>query len=252
MLVPGGSLRFLRVRVCAYSGSADIIAVMETLGTVSRRFRNARAALKRHGAVEYVRRLLRHAKELVYKRHAGTVFRLEMRGTPPILEARIPVQFEAYTPERLAQLNAFLGAFVRSDVIEARLAGGWMPMLCYCGDRLVALSWFATVPIYLESLECMMDYGPGVGHIEGSRTDESVMGKGLAPAIRSRICRHLYEAGCREVYVCAGDDNVASRAVARKCGFVPFESIVLTRLLWHRRYRRERLGGHRAGAEMHG
>ena len=225
---------------------------MGTLDTVSARLRNARAALERHGPAEYTRRLLVHARESVYKRHAGTIFRLDLKSVPPLLEARIPVRIEAYTPERHAQLHAFLDVFVRSDVIEARLAGGWKPMLCYCEDRLVSLSWFATVPIYLESLECMMDYGPGAGYIEGSRTDESVKGKGLAPAIRSRICRYLREAGCREVYVCAGDDNTASRAVARKCGFIPFESIVLTRFLWRRRYRRERLAGHRAGADMHG
>ncbi len=207
---------------------------------ISLRLGNARAALKRHGPTEYGRRLLHHFLESTYKRHAATVFRCDLEHAPALLEARVPVQIEAYAPARSTDLHAFLDRHVRSDVIETRLRQGWTPMLCYLGQRLVALSWFATVPIYLESLECHLDFGPGAAYIEGSRTDENVKGMGLAPAIRTRICRHLRALGCREVYVCAGDDNVASRSVARKCGFVPFESVVLTRILCYRHYRRTR------------
>jgi hypothetical protein len=207
---------------------------------VARRLGNARVALKRHGFAEYSLRLARRAGEIAYRRHAATVFRLELQCPPPLLDARVDVEIVLYAPRMHSELHRFLGVHLRPDIIDGRLADGWTPALCFFDGRIVALSWFATSPIYLESLECILDYGAGVGYIEGSRTDAEMKGLGLAPAIRSRICRHLYEVGCREVYVCVGDDNASSQAVARKCGFTTFESVVLTRVLWYRHYRRTR------------
>jgi RimJ/RimL family protein N-acetyltransferase len=207
------------------------------------RFDNARAALRQHGAVKYSRRLMLHFLEFAYRQHAATIFRRDLTEPVPILDAGIPLQFEVYSTPRHDDLHAFLDSHVRRDLIEARLRNVWTPMLAYYRGKLVSVSWFATRPLYLESLECHMDYGAECGYIEGSRTDESLRGMGIAPAIRSRICSHLRALGCKEAYVCVGDDNTASQAVARKCGFAPFESIVLTRILWHRHYHRDIFNG---------
>ena len=62
-------------------------------------------------------------------------------------------------------------------------------------------------------------------------------GMGIAPAIRSRICLHLFGLGCREVYVCVGDDNTASRPSPQ----VWIPAVRIRRpdpVLWYRHYQR--------------
>ena len=208
---------------------------------IALRFDNAWAALRRHGPVNYSRRLLFYFGRFAYKRHRAIVFRRDLTEPVDILDASAPLEFEFYSGNRNGDLHAFLDHHLRIDVVEARLRDGWTPVLAYYRGTVVSVSWFNTSPIYLDTLECNLDYGPGAGYIEGSITSEDMRGTGIAPAIRSRICRHLRGLGCKIVYVSAGEDNKASHAVARKCGFTPFETIEVTRVLWHRRYRRRRL-----------
>ncbi len=205
------------------------------------RFDNARAALRHYGLLAYARRLTRHFLEGIWKRHAATVFRRELTQSVEAADPVIPLVIELYSAADNAALHSFLDPHVRRDVIESRLRLGWTPMLAWYRDKLVGVSWFSTAPLYLDSLERFMDYGRGAAYIEGTRTDRSFRGMGIAPAIRSRICRHLRQLGYTRVFVCVGDDNVSSRTVARKCGFVPHESIILTRMLWHRHYQSQKV-----------
>ncbi len=205
---------------------------------VVERFINARAALNRHGLRNYGRRLLHHFSGYVYREFTAIVFRRDLSQAVNLLKAKVPVHIECYTPAKNRELHEFLDPHIRPDVTEHRLRQGWVPVLGYWGGKLISLSWFSLNPVYLDSIECNLDYGSGAGYIEGSRTSDRAQGLGIAPAIRSLICQFLREKGCREVYVSTGDDNKASQAVARKCGFVAHEIVHFRRILWIRRYRR--------------
>lgn len=212
------------------------------MGYLVSRLNNTRKALRRHGLAAYLSRLTGAMYHSLVGRHVSTVFRRDLTGEVRVLDAKVPLDVRVYTPDRRQEVIAFLSAYLRQDIIERHLdVEGWTPMLGYHEGRLVALSWFSDKPLYVESIDLTLDYGPGCGYIEHTQTDDSMWGKGIAPAIRSRICDHLKQIGLKEVYVSAGDDNPASQAVARKCGFVPHESVEYTRLLWYRRHRRRPL-----------
>jgi GNAT superfamily N-acetyltransferase len=203
---------------------------------------NALGAVRRHGVGGYLARLACGVRGRLFRHQVSTVFRRDLESEVTLLDARVPVEVVPYTPEKRTDVIDFLGRYLRKDIVERHLdVEGWTPMLGYHEGQVVALSWFSDHPIYVESIDLTLDYGPGVGYIEHTQTDASMQGKGLAPAIRSRICDHLKRMGMKEVYVSAGDDNPASQAVARKCGFAPHESVEYTRWLWYRRHRRRRL-----------
>lgn len=198
--------------------------------------------MRRHGVAGYLSRLGRGLRDRVIRRQVSTVFRRDLGGEVTLLDARVPLEVVPYTPDKRADVIGFLGRYLRKDIVERHLdVEGWIPMLGYHEGRLVALSWFSDHPLYVESIDLTLDYGPGCGYIEHTQTDESMQGKGLAPAIRSRICHHLKQMGMKEVFVSAGDDNPASQAVARKCGFAPHEAVEYNRWLWYRRHVRRRL-----------
>jgi hypothetical protein len=204
------------------------------------RIDNALAALRRYGTLEYSRRLLVHFRQIAYKHHRATVFRRDLSDPVPVLEPAIPLQFSPYTDNLNSDLHRFLDPHIRIDVTESRLAAGWRPLMAYFQGRVVALSWYSTRPVYIDGIESRLDYGKDAGYIEGTRTDEKFRGLGIAPAIRTRICNVLRLFGCSKAYVCAGDDNMSSQAVALKCGFLPYESIEITRVFLHRRIVRTR------------
>lgn len=207
-----------------------------------RKLGNILTAVRRHGLPVYLARLARRAwQSLVFKRHESTVFCRELAGAVELLEAKIPVEVVPFTAERRAELYAFLGRYERPEQIDDHFRAGWMPMLGYHQGRVIAVSWCSLRPIYLDTVELTLDYGARSGYIERTRTDDAMKGQGVAPAIRTRICQYLRDAGCNRVFVSAGDDNVASQTVARKAGFVPYESILLTRVLGFRRHERKRI-----------
>lgn len=206
------------------------------------RLQNTWRAVRRYGLGGYLARLAGSVRHRLACRQVSTIFRRDLAGDVKVLDAKVPLEVKVYTPDRREEVVDFLSRYLRKDIIDRHLdVEGWTPMLGYHEGRLVALSWFSEKPLYVESIDLTMDYGAGVGYIEHTQTDDSMQGKGIAPAIRSRICHHLKERGRTAVYVAAGDDNPASQAVARKCGFVPHESVEYRRLLWYRRHRRRPL-----------
>lgn len=198
-------------------------------------------AVHRHGLLKYTWRLLRTVTESIYRKQVSTIFRRDLAGGVDLLDAKIELDVRPYQQQYQSALFEFLTQYERKDLIEEALSKGMIPMLGFVEANLVALSWFTTKPLYLESLELNLDYGDGSGYIEGSRTDDSVKGMGIAPAIRTRICKYLYDSGYKQVFVAAGDNNPASQAVARKCKFLPFESITMRRFLWIHHYSRKLL-----------
>lgn len=209
--------------------------------TLSSRVSNASAAFRRHGPSRYSVRLAQRASKMVYMRHAAMVFRRDL-ATPVIaLAAMVPIQIEPLLRDEHSILYDFLSEHVRKDIIDWRLGEGWMPMVGSYQNKPIGVSWYSTQPLYLASLGLYLNYGGGSGYIEGTMTDESLRGMGVAPAIRSQICLRLRELGCKQAFVCAGDDNEASHAVARRCGFEPYEAITMTRFLGLRHYERHLL-----------
>lgn len=202
--------------------------------------RNAASAARRYGVMAYAWRLGKRLRQKVYKHKLSTVFQRDLVESVELLEAKVPIDVRPFTDDQWTELYAFLGQYQPPASIDTHFGAGWRPMLGYHAGRLIGVSWFSAVPIYVESIELRLDYGLNCGYIEDTRTDDSMHGKGVAPAIRSHICRHLRDIGCRRVFVCVGDDNAASQAVARKCAFVPYESVTLTRFLWFRRHERIR------------
>ncbi len=211
------------------------------MSTLSSRVSNASAALRRYGPSRYSVRLAQRGSKMVYMRHAATVFRCDLAASVKALAAKVPVQIEPLSRDEHDILYDFLSKHVRKDIIDWRLGEGWMPMVGFYRNKPIGVSWYSTQPLYLASLGLYLNYGGGSGYIEGTMTDESLRGMGVAPAIRSQICAHLRELGCKQVFVCAGDDNEASHAVARRCGFEPYEAITLTRFLGLRHYERHLL-----------
>ncbi|MGH8531134.1 MAG: GNAT family N-acetyltransferase [Gammaproteobacteria bacterium] len=211
------------------------------MSTLSSRVRNASAALRRYGPRRYSLRLAQRGSKMVYMRHAATVFRCDLAAPVKALAAKVPLQIEALSRDEHDVLYDFLSEHVRKDIIDWRLGEGWMPMVGFYQDKPIGMSWYSTQPPYLAGLGLYLNYGGGSGYIEGTITDERLRGMGVAPAIRSQICARLRELGCKQVFVCAGDDNEASHAVARRCGFEPYEAITLTRFLGLRRYERHLL-----------
>jgi hypothetical protein len=198
-------------------------------------------AIKRYGIFKYTKRLLHAAWGDVYKKQISTVFRRDLSDEVDILNAKVKLDIRVYLPSDKEVLYEFLTKYVRQDIIDNTLSQGLTPMLGFSGDELVALSWFTTEPLYLESLNLTLNYDEDAGYIEGSRTDDSMKGKSIAPAIRTRICKHLRDIGKKHVFVVAGDDNQASQAVALKCLFLPYESITMRRFLWLYNYSRKLL-----------
>lgn len=211
------------------------------MSILSSRVSNASAALRRYGPSRYSLRLAQRLSKIVYMRHAATVFRCDLAAPVKALAAKIPVEIEPLSRDEHDILYDFLSEHVRKDIIDWRLGEGWMPMVGFYQNKPIGVSWYSTQPLYLASLGLYINYGEGSGYIEGTMTDESLRGMGVAPAIRSQICAYLRELGCKQVFVCAGDDNEASHAVARRCGFEPCEAITLTRFLGLRYYERHLL-----------
>jgi len=199
-------------------------------------------AIKRHGILGYTWRLLHRIMQFIYKKQMSTVFRRDLTNDIELLDAKIPLEIRVYQPEDKALLFEFLENYVRHDLIEKILSHGLTPMLGIVNNEIIALSWFTTNPLYLESLNLTLDYGNQTGYIEGSRTDDRFKGKSIAPAIRTRICKHLRGIGMKQVFVAAGDDNIASQSVARKCRFEPYESITMRRIFMIHSYRRHKCG----------
>lgn len=208
------------------------------MSTLSSRLSNASAALRRYGLRRYSARLAQRGSKLVYMRHAAMVFRRDLVTPVIALSAKVPIRIEPLSKDGHGILYDFLSAHVRKDIIAWRLSQGWTPMVGFFQDKPIAASWYSTQPLYLESLGLFLNYGDGSGYIEGTITDERLRGMGVAPAIRTQVCARLREMGCKQVFVCAGEDNEASQAVARRCGFVPYEAITLTRILGTRHYER--------------
>jgi GNAT superfamily N-acetyltransferase len=210
---------------------------------VFRKLGNVVAAVRRHGLFRYLNRLATNVwRYLIYKRHRSTVFRRDLAGPVELIQAKVPLDVVPYTGEHRTELYEFLAQFQPPEHIDGCFRSGWMPMLGYYQGRLVGLSWLSLSPIYLDSVELTLDYGERSGYIEYTRTDSAMKGLGIAPAIRSWICHYLREAGCKQAFVSVGNDNLASQAVAKKCGFAAYESIVLTRILGIRRHERQRIG----------
>lgn len=207
---------------------------------LQQRIRGIIKAIKRHGVLNYIQRLFHRIWQTIYKKQVSTVFRRDLSEEVELLDAKIPVEIRVYESVDKKILYKFLSQFVREDLIDKTLDQGMIPMLGFVNDKLIALSWFTTDSVYLESLDLTLKYGNNTGFIEGSRTDESVRGKSIAPAIRTRICKHLRDMGMRQVFVVAGDDNLASQAVARKCLFKPYESITMRRILGFHSYHRKK------------
>lgn len=211
------------------------------MSTLSSRVSNASVALRRYGTSRYSVRLAQRGSKMVFMRHAATVFRCDLAAPVKALAAKVPVRIEPLSRDEHNILYDFLSEHVRKDIIDWRLGEGWMPMVGFYQNKPIGVSWYSTQPLYLASLGLYLNYLGGSGYIEGTMTDESLRGMGVAPAIRSRICARLRELGCKQVFVCAGDDNEASHAVARRCGFEPYEAITLTRFLGLRHYERHLL-----------
>lgn len=218
------------------------------MSTLSSRVSNASAALSRYGPSGYSVRLAQRGAKRIYMRHAATVFRCDLAAPVIALAAKVPVQIAPLSRKEHNVLYDFLSEHVRKDIIDWRLGEGWMPMVGFYQDRPIGVSWYSTQPLYLASLGLYLNYGEGSGYIEGTMTDKSLRGMGVAPAIRSHICTHLRELGCKQVFVCAGNDNEASHAVAKRCGFEPYEAITLTRFLGLRHYQRHLLRSVRGAA----
>ncbi|HXH02173.1 MAG TPA: GNAT family N-acetyltransferase [Candidatus Competibacteraceae bacterium] len=210
-------------------------------GYLTYRVQHAWQMLNWHGPRQYLGRLAQRWGQGLYKRHDSIVFRRDLRAPVQLLPAKVALTVEAYTEPRREEVFRFLDHHMRRDLAERHLADGWTPMLGFYEGELVALSWFTLSPLYLDSVELYLDYGGRSGYIEGTYTDDRMRGLGVAPAVRSHICAYLRELGCDQVFVAVGEDNTSSQAVARKCGFSPFESICLRRLLGWRRYQRHRL-----------
>jgi hypothetical protein len=208
----------------------------------NQRIRGVLNAVKRHGILGYAWRLLHRIMQFIYKEQVSTVFRRDLANDIEILEAKIPLEIRVYQPKDKDLLFEFLTSYVRQDLIEKTLMQGLTPMLGIVNNEIIALSWFTTNPLYLESLNLTLDYGNKTGYIEGSRTDDRFKGKSIAPAIRTRICKYLRDIGMKQVFVAAGDDNIASQAVAKKCRFEPYESITMRRIFMLHNYRRHKLG----------
>lgn len=197
------------------------------------------SAVKRHGILNYLGRLISTYSGKLYRVHDATVFRRQLAEPVELIAARVEMDIRPCEEGQRGELLDFLGQFERRDDIQKKLRDGWEPMLGYFLGELRSVSWFSRQPIYVGSIELILDYGDGAAYIEGSRTDKILQGKGVATSIRAHICHYLRQQGVETVYVCAGDDNTASQTVARKCGFLPFEKIRLTTLLMWRRHSRQ-------------
>jgi len=225
----------------------------EFVSYLNDRFVSIRRSVRRHGLPTYVARLADDLRRAWFGTQVSTVFRRDLTGEVKPIDAKVPLTVEVYTPDKRDEVIRFLDPYLRRDVVERHLdEEGWIPMLGYHEGRLVALSWFSPRPLYVESTDMTLDYGEGCAYIEHTQTDESMWGKGIAPAIRTRICLHLQGQGFKEVYVSAGDDNTASQAVARKCGFVPHEQVAYVKRPWGRRQIRRRLAPEGAAAAASG
>jgi hypothetical protein len=202
------------------------------------KFMNIRRSIRRHGLLVYLKRLLRNYREKIYKTHESTVYRRVIENPVELLDAKVDLDVQAYSEKQKQLLYEFLTSYEKKDIVDSFFKQGMKPMLGFVDNKLISVSWYTTKPLYLDSVELTVDYGKHASYIERTRTHESMQGKGIAPAIRTRICSHLNNLGYKDIYVVVGDDNKASQAVAKKCLFKPYESIKLKKYFGIRRHYR--------------
>lgn len=215
-----------------------LINIEKIMNKLYDKLMNIKRSIRRHGLLVYLKRLLRDYREKIYKTHESTVYRRVIEDSVELLNAKVNLDVQVYSEKQKQLLYDFLTAYEKKETVDSFFENGMKPMLGFVDNKLIAVSWYTTNPLYLDSVELTVDYGKHASYIERTRTHESMQGKGIAPAIRTKICSHLNELGYKEIYVVVGDDNKASQAVAKKCLFKPYESIKLKKYLGIRKHYR--------------
>ena len=202
------------------------------------RFTRVRASVRRHGALAYFRRLSADFMDKLFHRQVACIFVLEEGVAPSTSLVNDALTVEEVVLPPKGPVKRFLNAYVPRAVVDFRIRSGWRLMAASKDGKVLGVSWFNLDRIYVATIDTLLEYGDSSGYIEGTVTGLDARGQGVAPAIRVYICKRLREMGAKKIYVCAGDDNPASQAVAKKCGFVPYERVEFHRLLFRKWKRR--------------
>ncbi len=149
---------------------------------------------------------------------------MELRRDRPLLEADVPLDVSFLAMDDSAEIAAFRPGLAAAGV-RARFARGDR---CFCArhdGRIVELSWVATGVAPIEYLQAGRALRQGAVYHYERYTDPAMLGRGIAPATGSRLCRALADEGFDTFTTAVHSENWIAMRHALRFGLRPVGTV---------------------------
>ena len=121
---------------------------------------------------------------------------------------------------------------------EKRLADGQRCFAAREGEEVVSARWIVSGRAYVSYVDSWLDLEPGERYLYESFTHPSRRGRGISPALGTRLARQLAAEGCTRVLSAALPESRPAMRSWQKVGYRPVGHIGYVGLgPWRRRFR---------------
>ncbi len=156
------------------------------------------------------------------------------REVPPY-EPSLEVEYEVVG--RGSPGIALLTSVQEGRLIERRLGRGERCFSALHRGRVVSYCWFSQARVGIEEVGLNVVVQPDEVYLYDAFTLPPWRGRGLYPALLTRMVKEAMEMGCQRAMIFTVEDNLPSRQGIEKAGFELFQRITHYRLLgfsWYR------------------
>lgn len=153
----------------------------------------------------------------------------------PLYEPTLEVEYEVVGQG--SRGIAWLSSIQEGRLIERRLGRGERCFLALHQGRVVSYCWFSQARVGIEEVDLTVVVQPDEAYLYDAFTLPQWRGRGLYPALLTRMVREAMEVGCRRAMIFVVEDNLPSRQGIEKAGFELFQRISHYKLLgfsWYR------------------
>jgi len=171
----------------------------------------------------------------IFKEVHLCLYGFPLPGEVPPCEPSLEVEYDA-----VGQSSPGIGrltAVQEGRLIERRLGRGERCFLVLHKGQVVAYCWFSQARVGIEEVDLTVVVQPDEVYLYDAFTLPPWRGRGLYPALLTRMVKEAMEMGYRRAMIFAGEDNLPSRQGIEKAGFEFFQRITHYKLLGVSGYR---------------